>query len=165
MNHTVRKLPVPQTGRGLCTWIIRMEIRTDSLRWMGHFRALFPNYWVCIQCTCHSLVPFSYLDWRRLYDTLRNKYYCPYIANDSYTTVAHSHSFALKETIACHQNQLLLFPAAGPLEFLPKNILNKLPKMKLGNKRLVVLIDCYTERTSPMRVFIVADTGGSEAHV
>ena len=60
----------------------------------------------------------------RMYYTLGREYYCLHMASDSFSTVRNSaSSAAICGTIAKNQNDLKLFHAASPLEFVAMDLL------------------------------------------
>lgn len=108
---------------------------------MVHYRRLYHVITHAHMYLAHYPVLAGYLGQRRIYDILRHEYYCPDMANDSYTTVAGFTSCAIEGTRIRHEKQLRLFPAAAPLEFMAMGIPGTIRKSKSCNQHVILLTD------------------------
>ena len=91
---------------------------------------------------------------RKLYKTLRRKYYWPGLAIDCYRTVFDCPECARERiTLQKRSKPLKLFPARAPLTDIAMDILGPLLKSKTHNKFLLVIVDRFTKlvRTTPLR--------------
>ena len=91
---------------------------------------------------------------RRMYATMRQHFYWPLMAADTYNFVRQCQECA-KERISHrkHASYLKLFPARAPLESVAIDILGPLPITSSGHRFLLVITDRYTKltKTVPMR--------------
>lgn len=90
---------------------------------------------------------------RRMYQTLRRRYYWPRMAVDCYDMVAACKECS-RERIHLQNNseEVRLFPASNPLEDVAMDLLGELPRTPRGNTHLLVIVDRFTKlvRTVPL---------------
>lgn len=87
-----------------------------------------------------------------MYDTLREYYYWPYMAQDKHAYISHCESCRIHRPFDKHQQLLKLFPPSGPLELIAIDILGPLTRTKYGNRLIIVMSDRDTKlaRTIPV---------------
>ena len=83
---------------------------------------------------------------RRMYETMRKKFYWPSMSMDVYTTVLQCDKCARNRVVfRKHANNLKLFPPRGPLENTIIDILGPLPRTTTGNRFVVVMTDRFSK--------------------
>ena len=90
---------------------------------------------------------------RRMYATLRHRYYWPHMAADAYEFVKKCDRCARERiSLRAHASKLKLFPAKAPLESVAIDIMGPLPISGRKNRYLLVIVDRYTKlvRTVPL---------------
>ena len=90
---------------------------------------------------------------RRMYTSLRRRYYWPRMAVDCYETVAACRKCSEERILLQKKaSKLMPFPANAPLEDIAMDLLGPLQKTPRGNKYLLVIVDRFTKlvRAVPM---------------
>lgn len=91
---------------------------------------------------------------RKMYYTLRQSYYWPSMAFDTYATVRACVTCAQNRAkLQKHSASMKLFPASAPLEFVSIDILGELPVTPRKNRYLLVISDRFSKltKTVPLR--------------
>ena len=91
---------------------------------------------------------------RRMYATMRQHFYWPLMASDTYNFVRQCDACA-REQLATHRkaSKLKLFPAKAPLESVAIDLLGPLPTTTRGHKYILVITCRYSKltKTVPLR--------------
>ena len=83
-----------------------------------------------------------------MYYTLRREYYWPHMASGAFSTVRNCASWAATCGMRVkNEKELKLFPAAGPLEFVPMDALGPLTKTAHENQHVLVNTDLFPKLT------------------
>ncbi|CDF40057.1 unnamed protein product [Chondrus crispus] len=102
----------------------------------------------------HYPATSGHLGGRRLFYTLRQRFYWPSMSVDSYSTVRMCPDCAkARINLRKHNSELKTFPPSGPLEYIAIDILGELPRTPRGNRYLLVMTDRYSKltRTVPLK--------------
>lgn len=97
---------------------------------------------------CKSYTPIArHLGRQSMYDTMRNEFLWPHMANDVYQTVENCATCARYCRRAKIKGHLELFHAWGPLEFIAMDILGPLMQTKNEIVLMTVMRDRYLKMT------------------
>lgn len=103
---------------------------------------------------------------RKLYYTLRRRYYWPSMALDCHA-VTTSCTECARERVKYRKNstRMKLFPATAPLESVAIDILGELIRTKKGNRFLLVITDRFTKLTKTVPLKRITATAVAHAFV
>ena len=95
---------------------------------------------------CHYSATAGHPGGRRMYDTMRRRYYWPTMPVDIYSTVRQCLSCTRNRVAARkHRNEMRLFPPRIPLESVALDILGPLPRTNSGKRFVVVIADRFSK--------------------
>ena len=84
----------------------------------------------------------------RLYQTLRERFYWPFMASDAEHHVATCRTCVQATGVRRKkQHKTRLFPPTGPLQDVAMDLLGPLPKTRLGNQYVLVITDRFSKLT------------------
>lgn len=78
-----------------------------------------------------------------MYDTMKNKFYWPHMANDAYTKVHQCQLSAHFGKRTKPKRKLQLFILSGPLKFIVIDILRPFPSAEKGDQHVLLMKDRY----------------------
>lgn len=87
----------------------------------------------------------SHPEHRRMYNEMRQNYFCPNMALNVCETVSSCKTWATNSSNGTRRRHLHLFPAKGSLKFVARNNFGPLPNMTKAKRHANIVSDCYPE--------------------
>lgn len=106
---------------------VRFKIFQPCLLWLAHNRSLA-----------------GHLRERRIYHSMRLKYYWPHVASDAYTTVEKCRQCVMQGYTMKYGHHLTLFTHTAPPEFIAADSPGLFQRMKNCNRNIVMIRDWYS---------------------